>query len=303
MEHQCTQKLAEVVNAMGARISDDSNASCCSGSGTKCRQYWIDKDAPDSEPASMTETYASPPTTQASYDVDVTLRTRASNDAKLSDQRSADGDQGNAFPVLLAPNAADAQTAHSTDAKSAENQITSPSQSIQPGLHKDAIELSPEDTAGSPSVFDTLGSNMSLDSTFSRDVDAIVQSDAAANLFEDITMEEAKTLVKPFIKRMVKGATMDVMVESGQLKTCSVTLGRKLNYMKVKLNETKRKIEMRGVAEVIAGSHVEGITTPLDDLCATLVLASGECITFRCADAQERDTLTMCLTIFSACAE
>merc|ERR1711879_310653 len=100
----------------------------------------------------------------------------------------------------------------------------------------------------------------------------------------------AKSTLKAFAKQMVRGRRINVMTQSGQLKMCRVSISRSLDTLKVKSGSFSRNIAMWDVEEVHAGKHVHGIATPLDDLCVTVALASGDCISFRCEDAPDRDT-------------
>ncbi|CAE7638312.1 unnamed protein product [Symbiodinium sp. CCMP2456] len=122
-----------------------------------------------------------------------------------------------------------------------------------------------------------------------------------SEMVDEVTAKEqrhqAKQVVKDFVKEMVKGRKMNVMTQAGQLKTCVVSLSRNLDALKIKVGAQNRSIALRDVDEIAAGADVEGISTPLDDLCATLVL-SDDCITFRFADLNARDTFVMCLLMF-----
>lgn len=150
--------------------------------------------------------------------------------------------------------------------------------------------------------FDTLASN------FSEVVGSASQHANGFPGLDDTTsvgdfqerLDEAKLLVKGFARQMVKGRELVVMTESGHLKTCSASLSRRLDCLRIKLGRASRSVHMVDVEEVLVGVDVEGIDTPVDELCATLVLASGECISFRLHDVAERDKFIMCLSIFSA---
>eukprot|EP00439_Symbiodinium_sp_Y106_P080892 s2038_g19.t2 len=98
-----------------------------------------------------------------------------------------------------------------------------------------------------------------------------------SEMVDEVTAKEqrhqAKQVVKDFVKEMVKGRKMNVMTQAGQLKTCVVSLSRNLDALKIKVGAQNRSIALRDVDEIAAGADVEGISTPLDDLCATLVLS------------------------------
>jgi len=111
--------------------------------------------------------------------------------------------------------------------------------------------------------------------------------------------QQAKVVVKDFVKAMVKGRKMSVMTQSGAVKTCTVSLSRNLDALRLKVNAQTRNVPLKDIEDIHAGKELEGIQTPLDDLCATLMLASQDCITFRLKDMDDRDTFVMCLIMFS----
>ena len=134
-----------------------------------------------------------------------------------------------------------------------------------------------------------------MDQTDAGDVEVPEMVDDSVTSKEQ--RQQAKEVVKSFVKDMVKGRKMNVMTQAGQLKTCVVSLSRQLDTLKIKVGTQTRSIPLRDIDEIAAGSDVEGIATPLDDLCATLIL-SDDCITFRFVDLNGRDTFVMCLLMF-----
>lgn len=109
--------------------------------------------------------------------------------------------------------------------------------------------------------------------------------------------KQAKKVVKEFVKEMVKGKKISVMKQNGQLSTCTVSLTRALDALKIKAGGQTREIALRDISEICAGTEVQDIDTPLDDLCCTLMLGE-DCITFRLVDMNGRDTFIMCLGMF-----
>merc|ERR1711959_225295 len=102
-------------------------------------------------------------------------------------------------------------------------------------------------------------------------------------------------VIKDFVKEMVKGKKMNVMATSGSLRSCHCSLSRKLDVFKIKAGSQLRKINLSDIDAIHAGTEPQDIDTPLDDLCATLALTSGECISFRLPDIAARDTFVMCM--------
>lgn len=115
--------------------------------------------------------------------------------------------------------------------------------------------------------------------------------------------KQAKTIIKTFVKTMVKGTKMNVMTGSGALKSCTVSLSRDLQVLKIKAGGQTRPVPLKDLEEIVAGAEVASVATPLDELCATLVSSSGDCISFRLPDLNERDTFVMCLLMFTQKAQ
>eukprot|EP00415_Alexandrium_ostenfeldii_P002625 UN2625 len=117
--------------------------------------------------------------------------------------------------------------------------------------------------------------------------------DGLSEVVDEVTSKEqrqqAKGVVKDFVKEMVKGKKMNVMTQSGQLKGCSASLNRALDTFTIKVGTQKRRIPLVDIEEIHAGAEdIEGVDTPLDELCATLMLKSDDCITFRLGDVNAR---------------
>ena len=61
-----------------------------------------------------------------------------------------------------------------------------------------------------------------------------------------------------------------------------------------------RRVWLKNIAGIFAGQEPEGLSTPLDDLCATMIMRpSGEMITFRLEHVNARDTFVMCMMLFA----
>mmetsp|Transcript_60092 Transcript_60092/g.176344 ORF Transcript_60092/g.176344 Transcript_60092/m.176344 type:complete len:231 (+) Transcript_60092:75-767(+) len=142
--------------------------------------------------------------------------------------------------------------------------------------------------------------------------EASATSSAGSSSYDTWTREqkaEAKRIIKDFVKSMVKGKNLHVVLPNGQIRTVLASLSRALDVLKIKAGSNKeaqaRAIPLSSIDEILVGTDIgdseacEGMETPLDELSVTLALSSQECITFRMADIEARDTLVMCLTMFS----
>mmetsp|Transcript_111839 Transcript_111839/g.311251 ORF Transcript_111839/g.311251 Transcript_111839/m.311251 type:complete len:258 (+) Transcript_111839:123-896(+) len=103
--------------------------------------------------------------------------------------------------------------------------------------------------------------------------------------------------MKTFVRSMVRGQRMGVITPDGQLCTCTCSLDKRLKFFIIELKGSERRIALRDITEVFQGKEPEDIDTPLDELCSTLMLETGDCISFHFPDESSREHFAMCLQI------
>merc|ERR1719444_373849 len=103
--------------------------------------------------------------------------------------------------------------------------------------------------------------------------------------------------MKSFVKGMLKGREMSVLSIDGQLRSCTCSFDRKLRNYNICISKDTRQIEISTIQEVFQGLEPDDIQTPLDELCCTFVVETGECVTFRFKDVEERQNFAICLSI------
>jgi len=117
-----------------------------------------------------------------------------------------------------------------------------------------------------------------------------------------------KQMIQEFVRSMVKGRQIHVMNGAGQICIVFMSLNRELDSFKIKMSRNEkqgRHVSLGSIDEVLVGTDIghseacEGLETPLDDLSVTLSLNTQECITFRMADIEARDTLAMSFMMLS----
>lgn len=153
------------------------------------------------------------------------------------------------------------------------------------------VPASPMAKVFNSSAFDTLNSTLSA-------------FDSLESAYAEMTREErqeTRHLVKNFVKKMVKGQEFHVVAASGEVRSCLCALSRKLDKLKLSIGEQGqdmrvREIPLSGVTEVYGGGG-SGVVD--EDLAVTLSLATQECITLQVRDAETKDQLISCLTMFS----
>lgn len=166
----------------------------------------------------------------------------------------------------------------------------------------------PQQTEQEPD-YDTKGSTLGPLPTFEKpqggahsDSDAMSEgghSVASHHLPPPSDSVPDKEEIKRFVKELVKGSKYTVVSTAGDYRTCTVTISKKLDKLRIQAGADARKIPLVTVGNIYTGTEPSDIDTPLDALCSTLALTTGECITFRFKDVRTRDTFAMCIQLFS----
>merc|ERR1712014_510279 len=100
-----------------------------------------------------------------------------------------------------------------------------------------------------------------------------------------------KIVVRDFVVEMRAGRRMMVLTPEGQLRATTCSLSKSLDVLRVVRLNKVRRIPLTDILAIHAGLEPEGLTTPLDDLCATVVVGpDGSLITFRFEHINARDT-------------
>ena len=119
-----------------------------------------------------------------------------------------------------------------------------------------ASAFAPPPLAGEEQKFDSdvgplpkFGAGRAADTDAVSEVGSTTPSQAEAIAEEAATSKEqrqqAKTVVKEFVKSMVKGKRMQVVASSGSVKTCNISLSRDLSELKVKVGVQIRSIPLQ----------------------------------------------------------
>eukprot|EP00419_Tripos_fusus_P025069 CAMPEP_0172719122 /NCGR_PEP_ID=MMETSP1074-20121228/75323_1 /TAXON_ID=2916 /ORGANISM="Ceratium fusus, Strain PA161109" /LENGTH=235 /DNA_ID=CAMNT_0013544441 /DNA_START=74 /DNA_END=781 /DNA_ORIENTATION=+ len=109
--------------------------------------------------------------------------------------------------------------------------------------------------------------------------------------------ERIQQAVKSFVRTMVRGQDMGAISPDGELLTCNCSLDKKLKFFIIELKGSRRRIALSEINEVFQGTEPDEIDTPLDELCATLELESGECLSFGFPDVPSRENFAICLQV------
>eukprot|EP00933_Yihiella_yeosuensis_P049218 TRINITY_DN4590_c1_g1_i9.p1 TRINITY_DN4590_c1_g1~~TRINITY_DN4590_c1_g1_i9.p1 ORF type:complete len:159 (-),score=34.22 TRINITY_DN4590_c1_g1_i9:114-590(-) len=113
-------------------------------------------------------------------------------------------------------------------------------------------------------------------------------------------LRQARAVVREFVLDMRGGKRMMVLAPSGQLKATVCSLSRQLDTLRITRGGKVRRVPLTQIQGIHTGTEPEGLTTPLDDLCATVTLGpDGQLITFRFEHINARDTFVMCMLLFA----
>lgn len=119
--------------------------------------------------------------------------------------------------------------------------------------------------------------------------------------------DATKSLVKDFVKSMVKGRQLTAVMPTGKTRGCFCSINRNLDTFSIRRHDKDkqgRHVSLASIIEIVVGADTsksslcEGLDTPLDDLSITLVLDTEECLTFRMDDKDSRDQFSTCLSMF-----
>jgi len=106
-----------------------------------------------------------------------------------------------------------------------------------------------------------------------------------------------KQILRVFIREMVKGRSMEILTVKGTTKMTQISLGRRLDVLKVKARGKCRRLPLADVLSVHVGFEPEDIDTPLEELSVTLCMGTGECLTLNLESIDKRDEFARCLRL------
>eukprot|EP00931_Biecheleriopsis_adriatica_P004963 TRINITY_DN106543_c0_g1_i1.p1 TRINITY_DN106543_c0_g1~~TRINITY_DN106543_c0_g1_i1.p1 ORF type:complete len:204 (-),score=44.85 TRINITY_DN106543_c0_g1_i1:12-623(-) len=115
-----------------------------------------------------------------------------------------------------------------------------------------------------------------------------------------IQKDEAKVLVKEFVKTMVKGQRLSmVRAGSGEIVPCLVSLGKRIDRLTICDGDQQRRtreIPLFEVKDVIPGNFT---TTGKDDVSVTITIGAQEVITFILPNTEDRENFANGLALLT----
>lgn len=135
-----------------------------------------------------------------------------------------------------------------------------------------------------------------------RSVDSAASSSGYVSLNEEQKAREMTKLqhmIRDFVMEFLQGVYLDAVLEDGSMVPCKCVMDSKLSVLMLQVATTTRTIDLRNIQEICSGRELRDlqVTTPLDDLCATLVMADDQCVSFKFADVQAREHFATCMKV------
>lgn len=114
---------------------------------------------------------------------------------------------------------------------------------------------------------------------------------------------QAQTVAKNFVRSLVRGLPVTVLSVTGGTAECIAFLDRGLTTLSLqragKLEAKRRIVPLEEISEVVVGEYGgQDFNLSTDTLCVTLVFETGQAVSFRFENDEERDTFALCLSMF-----
>eukprot|EP00438_Fugacium_kawagutii_P012733 Skav203738 [mRNA] locus=scaffold68:301037:313185:+ [translate_table: standard] len=108
--------------------------------------------------------------------------------------------------------------------------------------------------------------------------------------------------MKNFVQEMVVGRDVCILLEDNQKETGWLKLTPNLMALRLEVAGTSHEMLLRNIRDVQAGQLGDG-PVQLDELCSTLMLKGGQCLSFRFASLSERNYFTKCVKVLALALE
>eukprot|EP00747_Dinoflagellata_sp_TGD_P188433 gnl/TRDRNA2_/TRDRNA2_47415_c0_seq1.p1 gnl/TRDRNA2_/TRDRNA2_47415_c0~~gnl/TRDRNA2_/TRDRNA2_47415_c0_seq1.p1 ORF type:complete len:215 (-),score=35.52 gnl/TRDRNA2_/TRDRNA2_47415_c0_seq1:62-649(-) len=112
-------------------------------------------------------------------------------------------------------------------------------------------------------------------------------------------MTKLQHMIRDFVMDFLQGVFLEAVLEDGSLVPCRCVMDSKLSVLVLQVQNSTRHIDLNSIQEICSGRDLRDlrVTTPLDDLCATLVMADDQCISFKFPDVQAREHFATCMKV------
>eukprot|EP00435_Cladocopium_sp_Y103_P049127 s526_g14.t1 len=108
--------------------------------------------------------------------------------------------------------------------------------------------------------------------------------------------------MKHFVQEMVVGRDVCILLEDKEKETGWLKLTPNLMALRLEVAGASHEILLRNIRDVQAGKLGDG-PVQLDELCTTLMLKGGQCLSFRFSSLAERNNFTKCVKVLALALE
>uniref|UniRef100_A0A7S2HT44 ISP3 C-terminal domain-containing protein n=1 Tax=Alexandrium andersonii TaxID=327968 RepID=A0A7S2HT44_9DINO len=112
-------------------------------------------------------------------------------------------------------------------------------------------------------------------------------------------MTKLQHMIRDFVMEFLQGVFLDAVLEDGSLVPCRCLMDSKLSVLMLQVHNTTRTIDLTHIQEICSGKELRDlrVSTPLDDLCVTLVMSDDQCVSFKFSDVQGREHFATCMKV------
>lgn len=123
--------------------------------------------------------------------------------------------------------------------------------------------------------------------------------------FDEAEVLAIRARTRDFVLALIRGMALSVVVEAGRTEGCRFSLATNFTQFHLEAGGKKYDIPLRDVRRACPGPLPQGAGAPaaLDEMCNTLVLVNGECVSFRFDNKRERDDFAVCINLLVTCTD
>mmetsp|Transcript_3879 Transcript_3879/g.7782 ORF Transcript_3879/g.7782 Transcript_3879/m.7782 type:complete len:224 (+) Transcript_3879:84-755(+) len=112
-------------------------------------------------------------------------------------------------------------------------------------------------------------------------------------------LERVQILIKGFVKEVLVGLGIEVVLEDGRRVPCRFCMDCKLATVTLHVHGAVRDIPMTSIQDICSGKELRNIetTTPVDENCVTLVMGNDQCVSFHFRDVATREHFATCMKV------
>merc|ERR1712039_92049 len=112
-------------------------------------------------------------------------------------------------------------------------------------------------------------------------------------------MTKLQHMIHDFVMDFLQGVFLDAVLEDGSLVPCRCIMDSKLSVLMLQVHRTTRTLDLTNIQEICSGRELRDlrVTTPLDELCVTLVMADDQCVSSKFENVQAREHFATCIKV------